>query len=302
MAGAGSAALFLASVVVPPLGMLAAMVSPLPVAWAGLCRGPQGAALALAASVVPVLLVAGPGGAAVFVAQFGLPGAALGLSEARRWPAHVSVGMYAALAVAATALVLGVGGWLDGRSPAEWVTRTVEEARSMLAAALDTADQDPQVRLAMQQMLDRTASFLLRMFPGLFAGVTVFTGWANGVALRRIVPDAGRPDWTRWSAPESCIWVFLGAGFLGLLGGGWASTAGWNVFLALSAVYFLQGLAVIEHVFRARGVPGLFRAVTYALVFLQLPLTALVAALGAFDLWFDFRSRWAPPAAHGGKA
>ncbi len=282
--------------------MLAAIASPLPVAWATLRRGAGGGGLALAAAVVPVLAVTGPAGAAVYAAQFGMPGVVLGFSEAKRWPAHVSVGGYAAVAVTATALVFGAGGWISGHPPGEWITRTVNEARSMMAAALDTAGQDAQVKLAVQQMLDRTASFLLRMFPGLFGAVTVFTGWVNGVILRRTVPDAGRPDWTTWSAPEPCMWLLLGSGFLGLLGAGWASTAGWNVFLVLAAVYFLQGLAVIEHVFGARRVPGLFRAVVYTLVFLQLPVTALVAALGAFDLWFDFRSRWAPPAARGGEA
>ena len=60
-------------------------------------------------------------------------------------------------------------------------------------------------------------------------------------------------------------------------------------------VYFLQGLAVIDHLFQARGFPRPLRALTYTLLFLQLPIALLVATLGAFDLWADFRARWSPP-------
>jgi uncharacterized protein YybS (DUF2232 family) len=88
--------------------------------------------------------------------------------------------------------------------------------------------------------------------------------------------------------------VLIGAGLVGLLQRGALGTLGLNVFIAALGVYFLQGLAVVQNLFEVKGFPVLFRVAAYLLLFLQLPVMLLVAGLGTFDMWFDFRSRWSP--------
>ncbi len=294
LTGLASAAMFLASVWVPPAGLVFTMGSPLPVALAAARGGLRGGLTAFLAATAAVLLLGGPVGAALYAAQFGAPGAVLGLAERARRPAHAVVGGYVALATLGTALVFAVLALATGMSPGAWLHETVQQTRQMIAAAVGPAGDDPRAALALQEALDRTAAVLEKLFPGLFTAVTMLAGWANAVALRWLVHDPEAPSWTEWRAPEPLIWGLLGAGFLGTLAPGGLRVAAWNVFLALGAVYFLQGLAVMQHLFVTRGFPKFFQGAAYALIFLQFPVMLLVAAVGAFDLWFDFRARWSP--------
>ena len=121
---------------------------------------------------------------------------------------------------------------------------------------------------------------------------SLFTAWGNALALRRVV-GAGTP-WHTWKAPEGWIWVLIGSGLLGVVAPDTWGTAALNLFLVMAAVYFLQGLAIVQNLFEVRSFPRMFRVAAYILLFVQLPVMMLVAGVGAFDLWFDFRSRWVP--------
>ncbi len=294
LTGLASAAMFLASVWVPPAGFMLTLGSPLPVALAAARGGLRGGLTAFLAAAAAVLVIGGPVGASLYVAQLGAPGAVLGLAERARRPAHAVVGGYVALAALGTALVFTALALATGMSPGAWLHETVQQTREIIARAVGPAGSDPQAAVALQEALDRTAAVLEKLFPGLFTAVTMITGWLNAVALRRLLQDPGAPSWIGWRAPEPLIWGLLGAGFLGTLGPGAIRVAAWNVFLALGTVYFFQGLAVMQHLFVTRGFPRLFRGAAYALIFLQFPVMLLVAAVGAFDLWFDFRARWSP--------
>jgi len=292
-AGVASAALFLLSLWAPAVGFGLALMSPLPLAWAAWKRGPTAGLVALAVAGGAAVLVAGPAATALYVAQFGGPGVALGFFEGARRPAHQVVGVYVFLAATGSAVAVTGLAWAGGTTPAAWLTATVAETRETLARLLEGSATDPAAAAALAEGLDRTAELLRRLFPGLFVMVSVLTGWMNGVALRRMAKDPSAASWIEWRAPAGWIWGLLAAGFAAVLGTGPVRTVGWNVFLVLGAVYFLQGIAVVQHLFVTRGFPVFVRALAYVIVFVQFPVMVLVAGIWAFDLWFDFRARWA---------
>ena len=65
--------------------------------------------------------------------------------------------------------------------------------------------------------------------------------------------------------------------------------AGLNVFLVMLCIYFAQGLSIIVHFLKVRKVPTFFWFVLFILIFVQPLLIGLVAGLGVFDIWADFR-------------
>lgn len=300
LAGAASAALFATTFWAPPLGFALCLASPLPVALSAWDRGPRGAVAATLVATAVVAVVAGPLAAALYAAQFASGGCVLGLAlRAGRSP-QAAVGGYAAVtagAFGASLVVLALG---QGAGPVEFFTQALSEAVNQASGVLLQGDADPQAAVAVQAWADETLRILTASFPGLFAGLSVLTGWLNALGLRRLRPPADGLSWTAWRAPEAWIWVLIGSGLLGFLAPGAAGRLGLNLFLPAAAVYFLQGIAVVHHLFVTRGFPKVFRAVAYALLFFQLPMMLLVTGLGAFDLWFDFRSRWTPrPPAEG---
>lgn len=299
VAGVLSAALFAAAVWLPPVGFALCLLSPLPVAAAARRHGVAGACGSVGSGALALGFAAGPVAAAVYAAQFGAGACALGLAErAGRSPVW-AVGGFAVLSIAAFWGAAWVLGAEEGTGPLGYVDAALREGFEQAETFLRSMAQDPEDALAVQAWREQTGRIVSRVFPGLHAVLAILSGWMNGALLRRAHrPDAG-PGWSQWRAPEAWIWVLIGSGLLGFLGTGAPATAALNVFAATLAVYFLQGLAVTHNLFNARGLPRPLQAVAYALLFLQLPVMLLVAGVGAFDLWLDFRTRWARPPEQG---
>jgi len=74
-----------------------------------------------------------------------------------------------------------------------------------------------------------------------------------------------------------------------VLGSGFWFWAGANTVLVLTVIYFFQGMAVLAYWLRVKKAPGLLRWVIYLMVALEMFMAVLVAAVGLFDMWFNFR-------------
>ncbi len=293
-AGAISAALFAASLWLPPFGFLGCLVSPLPLAVVAWRLGIRGACVAGGVAVGVAFLLAGPVGAGVYASQFAAGGVAVGLALRGRMRPEVVVGGYALLSTAAFWASMAVLAASSGTGPLAYLDQTLRQAVEQAGTFLLQGEADAQAALAVQTWAAETGRVLSVAFPGLYAVLALLTGWLNALLARRAVPEAAGEPWSRWRAPEAWIWGLIASGLVALLASGALGTVALNIFLAALGVYFLQGLAVMHHLFEARGFPRLFRVFAYALLFVQLPVMLVVAGVGAFDLWFDFRARWSP--------
>lgn len=94
-----------------------------------------------------------------------------------------------------------------------------------------------------------------------------------------------------WRLPDGALWVFLAG--LALLVAGWPAWAptGWTLLLNAGLGFCLQGIAVVESLLLARGVPPSIIILTLLFVFtVALPAFVLTtAALGLSDVWLDYR-------------
>jgi uncharacterized protein YybS (DUF2232 family) len=70
--------------------------------------------------------------------------------------------------------------------------------------------------------------------------------------------------------------------------------AAYNVLLVVGFFFLLQGLAVVSFYARRLAAPPLVRALALVLVLVNPWAPQLLALLGLFDNFFDFR-RWAEP-------
>ena len=117
----------------------------------------------------------------------------------------------------------------------------------------------------------------------------------NVLLLCRRFPER-RKQWLRvenlreWKGPEATVWAFIACGFaLFIPGMEFVQVFAVNVLLIVAACYFAQGLAVVAYFFHKNNVPRFLRGLTYLLIVFQQIFTLLVAGLGLFDLWGDFR-------------
>jgi uncharacterized protein YybS (DUF2232 family) len=68
------------------------------------------------------------------------------------------------------------------------------------------------------------------------------------------------------------------------------TTPALNILLVITLLYFFQGMAVVSAVIKKHSVPAFVRIFLYVMLIIQPYLLALVAGIGLFDLWGDFRT------------
>jgi len=294
-AGLGAALLFATALLLPWL-FFVAIVSPLPLMVHRL-RGGLGSALM--AVVLAAALVAGvfsPVLSGVFLLCLVAPGllVAEGLARGRGllrgcgWAfALLSVEIAAALVFAGTAMEARVLEPLSLYAGSPFL----DELRSSGLPA-------EQVTAWVEQMA--TLQKILKVvYPAFYVIVGALVVLAHA-ALLRVYLARSDPGWLEGGEFEEIRWplaltvVFVGAGPAVALPA--LRPAGYNVLLVLAFFFLLQGLAVVAFYAHRLAGPPLLRGAVVVLVLVNPWAQYILALLGLFDTWIDFR-KWARPPA-----
>jgi hypothetical protein len=153
---------------------------------------------------------------------------------------------------------------------------------------------------AVQRVIDDNAKLRLAALPHvlptvLFVWVVLLVAAGRSLASRLTGPLRW-PELTRgrlldWRLPDGALWTFLAG--LGLLVSPWAAWAptAWTLLLNAGLGYCVQGIAVVESLMLARGVPPPIIVLTMLFVFfVAMPVFVLTtAAVGLSDVWLDYR-------------
>ena len=127
----------------------------------------------------------------------------------------------------------------------------------------------------------------------LWVAVLIMAGRSLGSRAAQVMrwPPLSRASLSRWRLPDQVIWLLI-AGLALLLAPlpAWSAT-GWTLLLITALGFGVQGIAVVESLLLARGVP--LSVIVITLLFMAavaLPAFALAAvAVGTSDIWLDFR-------------
>ncbi|MDD2897593.1 MAG: YybS family protein, partial [Desulfuromonadaceae bacterium] len=138
------------------------------------------------------------------------------------------------------------------------------------------------------------ADMLQRLYPALVTILFVAIAGCNLALVKKTtakltvtLPDG---DFSSFRNPDLLIWVLIATGFSLLLPESLITTPALNILLILGMLYFLQGVAVVTALAAKHSVPALLRILFYTMLIIQPYLLALVASIGLFDLWVDFRT------------
>jgi uncharacterized protein YybS (DUF2232 family) len=152
-----------------------------------------------------------------------------------------------------------------------------------------------QVGLIRENAAQITAYFT-GIFPALALSGAVITVWLNVLAGRSLFHRNGLPfpdfgDLGQWKAPERLVWLLIAAG--GMVLAPWESveTIGTNLLIVSCLIYLFQGLSIAAFFFRLKQVPVVVRWLFYLLLVVQQYMAVVVIAFGLFDIWVDFRKR-----------
>jgi hypothetical protein len=159
---------------------------------------------------------------------------------------------------------------------------------------------------ALQQWLTEISDLRRRALPNLmpsllFVWVAVLIAADRSLAGRLTTtfgwPPLSRMRFAEWRLPDGAIWTFLaGMGLLLAPLPAMAAT-GWTLLLNAGLGFCFQGIAIVESLMLARGIPLPVVVLTLAFVFLiAWPLFVMTTAvLGLSDVWLDYRRLEASP-------
>jgi hypothetical protein len=122
-------------------------------------------------------------------------------------------------------------------------------------------------------------------------------GLADRLGRRLRWPALTRGDLATWRLPDPAVWLLLlGLGLVVARWPAWGPSA-WTLLLSTGLAYCVQGIAVVQSLLLARGVPPSFIALTFIFVFAMAWPAFLLATMcvGLSDVWLDYRRLEAVP-------
>jgi uncharacterized protein YybS (DUF2232 family) len=297
-----SALFFLAASLIPFIGSVVIVFTPLPILYyySKIGRGGGGMVFFLSAILVslPLGFMHTEWHLLIFVTM-GL----IGISLAEMFHRGRSVETTVIFPVAAILTLffafLGYQSHISGQMPWSLVENNISGVIQENIRFYESQGLSPEVISLIKSDLPRITNFFTMIFPALFLitiSVTVIMNVISGKALLQLrqltYPDFG--DLSCWKAPEKLVWLLILSG-MSLLGSilisapSWVGLAGLNVLIICMFVYLLQGFSIVAYVFKKRNIPWFFRYAFYMLVFMLQYLVLVIAIIGLFDLWVDFR-------------
>ncbi|MEO5345715.1 MAG: YybS family protein [Magnetococcus sp. YQC-9] len=281
-----------------PLLVPLQMFAPLPVLLTALWGGAQSAWIGAAIPVIGAFLL-GDGlrfPLTVFLMFFGFPLLAAhmirsGWKISQCLAAAFLLGVGALLLFFLWTLVVGIDFQAD-------TALKLDAFKTNVLATIAKKGGDAVVLADARTMLEPILAMLALLLPGF-----VVSGWfmlhaVNLFSARFLVRKWGGEqlfageDLTEWRPPFQLVWVVIGSGVLAYGASGFSKLLGANLFLLLSILYFLQGMAIVQAGFRRYAVSGLLRTLFYLALFFWHQVVMFVTALGLFDIWVDFRERF----------
>jgi uncharacterized protein YybS (DUF2232 family) len=293
LALASTVLLLVGGVVLPAAGVILIPFVPQPVLFFGLKYGTGLGMGVVFAALAILFMLAGEALAFAYVVFAVMVGLLFWLLGRLRSVELLVTGVAAAmLSVAAGLLLHFYGSW--GAMTQDFRTGLINNL--MTAMRVHEKMGFPKESLnILREKVPEIVEQMLRLLPGLLFVSLCFVVLLNILFLCRRFPDR-RTQWLsietfrEWKCPETLVWALIACGFaLFVPASGTVTIVALNVLLVTGVCYFLQGLAIVAYFFHKNNVPRFLRGATYILIIFQQMFTLLVAALGLFDLWGDFR-------------
>lgn len=294
-------ALFMASHFLPILGIAISLVCPAPLVVLGLRHSLGRSCLGAMVATLIVGTFLGVTGALFFAFGFGVLGIGLGYL-ARKCTSGSDIMLYGVLVSLASKLVLMViMVRLTGINPFSLDPETIQATVDRVVAFYQNAGMAESTLEGLSGQFRATIALLPHIFPALLvmaAAVDCFLSYViSGAVLKRVgelrLPPL--PAFEEWRFPKSLFWAMIasmGLQFLGAQGGQILISAGINIRILVSMLFFFQGVSVVWFLLKDRGLGPVSRTAILGVLSLVPVLSQLVLVVGIVDMWYDLRKRF----------
>ena len=287
----------LASVWIPFIGLFFSLLTPLPFLFytskLGLSQG-------LKIGLITVLIVglaarlAGHPQLILLCVEFGIAGLIISEIFKREFTFGLTIFWGTVFMLFVGILFLFFIGLSKGTGPFDLLLGYMQTNLDTSIELYETNKPDEAALIQLKEYTAFLKDLISRIYPALLIIGTGFIIWLNVVISKPLFlkkgikyPDLGQTD--RWYAPEYMVWGVIAAGFSLLLPVTGIKFVALNVLIVLSVIYTFHGLSIVMFFFNRYKIPTWTRFGIYVLIIIQQMFLIILAFLGLFDQWVDFR-------------
>jgi uncharacterized protein YybS (DUF2232 family) len=291
---AGSFILFAAYLVIPPAGIFSGLLAPFPAAYFRFRHGRGPAVIIILGATAAMTAYFGLSAGTFYLVQCGLISLLLPELLLRGFSATRSIVWTTAAIVTLLGVAVVFFSMTSGQNVHEMAVAEIQKSVAQAVAIYENSGVKGEELAVLKQTMATAADLVIRIYPALIIITLIAMVGCNLALLKRFAGGLGLTlnvdEFRAYRNPEILVWGLIAAGFALLSDNRVVTTPAINVLAVIVVLYFLQGLAVISTIIARQSIAGVLRAGLYIMLLLQPYLAALVAAIGIFDLWGDFRT------------
>ncbi len=289
--------LLLLVLIMPQLGILAGIFSPVPLIFIYLQRGRETGLVSVGAVIIVIMLVLGIRYAIFFAAEYGILALVMAETIRLRFPLDRTI-FFGALATAGASGILLFSAFVsENVSPGEFLHEQVKgHLLQSLSTLKDLDQQNPGLEILDEETISSLAKKLAWSYPAFIFSGSLFVTLINYGVVRlfwRRFRENSRfftDSFSRWTLPDFFIWILIGSAItIWFASENWIFALGLNALIFTIVVYCLQGLAISVFFLEAKSIPIFLWVALFIFIFTQPFLIGILIGMGVFDLWVDFR-------------
>ncbi len=290
----GSFVLFAAYLAVPPLGIFSGILAPFPAAYNRLIHGRISSIIIILGSTTAITALFGIFAGCLYLGMCGM----ISFLMPELLLRGISASRVLFWTTAANLLIFSAGfigySFVSGINLQQLMTTEISGSLKQAVALYEKGGVTGEDLELIKRSMSTAADLLQRLYPALVTVMLVIIAGCNLVLVRKTTATSAInlpiDDFSTFRNPDLLVWLLIFSGFLLLLPVSLVTTPALNVLLLITMLYFFQGMAIITALITKHSVPALVRILLYTMLILQPYLLALVAGIGLFDLWVDFRT------------
>lgn len=291
----------LASVYVPVLGMVAAVLWPMPVIVLVVRHGLRwGVMASLVAGVLMALLIE-PTISLRMVITFAPMSLALGYGFFKNWSAVRILLVSFVVAIASVLVGLALVLLITGINPMDMQMDMMKESMDASISLYKSAGlTEEQLQESVNQM-NQAVDTIKLLFPLIIVISGVVVSFMNYWIAARVLKRLGHivpmlPPFSEWRLPKVVIYLYAFA----LIGMYWGSSReisalyqiSLNLNMLATFMGLLQGLAVLFYFINRRTTSTLLKVLVVCIILMNGFFTQILSFVGIFDMLFDYRRRF----------